>query len=1210
MLMVRRFVAVLAGVLGVGCAVMALEASSAFAAFTYPFDGQLAPASGSFGELEAGSVAVDDENGDTYVADSKVGVVDVFETATGKELASLDSKLTPAGSFGEGQGLVAVAANDGTGDVYVLDSKDGVVDVFEASGGYVGEITGAATPAKGFNHPGGIAVAQATGDVYVVDAENGVVDIFSAAGVYTGRQISLALIPEGFTASLTRGIAVDDFNGDVYVSDSGAVVVYVFDAAGEYLTTWTGSNTPAGSFGSAYLSVAADNATGDVYVTETKHDITDVFEPSGEYLTQFGHSYNNPLGTAVDQARGKVYVSNTGAGVVDIFGPVLVIPDVATGSATEVRATSATLNGTVNPEGIKLSYCRFEYGSETSYGQSAPCVPAAGSIPADSNEHAVSAHIVGLAPGSVYHFRLVAANANDASEPNAGADATLETLPPPSIGSVASVNVASASADLTAQIDPNGYDTTYRFEWGTSTSYGTSTPIPDADIGAGTTGVLVTAHLSGLSANTTYHWRVVASNENGTTATGDQTFVYDTAGGGLPDDRAYEMVTPPQKNGARIGAGFLLVSPSIAEDGSRVIVNSIQCFAGAGSCTGNRETEGEPVALTRTSGGWVASSMAPPATQFDRNTFWFDSADADTALFSIPTPPLGEDDLYARQPDGSFFDVGPLTPSAAGALGIAFEIGAATADLSHVVYMISDAGAKWPFDPSSATPSLYEYVGAGNTAPELVGVSGGPGSTDLIGCITQLGGYGRLYGAMSADGGAVFFTTEGCGLLETVYARIDGSRTVSVSGRSPAECTSPGCLGSSPANAKYMGASEDGSVVFFKDSQRLTDDAGEGSSNLYEYDFSRPAGHNLVAVSAGGPGSAEPGVQGVLAVSPDGSHVYFVAHGVLSGAANSQGQTAVKGGENLYVYERDASHPEGRVSFIATLASSDYSAEAAPGVADVTPDGRFLVFTSAARLTADDASTTGAEQVFRYDALTGDLVRISIGEDGFDDNGNAGVANASIVEAVPGGHAGYPRADPTMSNDGAFVFFESPVGLTPQALNEVPDEAGGLAENVYEWHEGQVYLISDGKDLSDIDSHSSVSLLGSDGTGANVFFTTVDRLVPEDTDTQMDVYDARICTAGEPCVAASQPPASCQGEACHGVPGGAPSLLAPASASFSGAGNLVPQTVPVVKAKKKARAKPKKPPRTRKAKRRRTARGKRRSAEAGRAIVRVERGRR
>jgi len=245
--------------------------------------------------------------------------------------------------------------------------------------------------------------------------------------------------------------------------------------------------------------------------------------------------------------------------------------------------------------------------------------------------------------------------------------------------------------------------------------------------------------------------------------------------------------------------------------------------------------------------------------------------------------------------------------------------------------------------------------------------------------------------------------------------------------------------------------------------------------------------------------------------------------------------------------------------------------------------------------------------VFRYDAQTGELVRISIGEHGFDDNGNSGVGDASIVQ---GGQsnvalAGPGRLDPTMSHDGAFVFFQSPIGLTPQALNDVPIGPNGLlAQNVYEWHEGRVYLISDGRDTAQFanGSESAVYLYGSDATGANVFFSTADRLVPQDTDTELDVYDARICTLSEPCVTAPPPVAPCQGEGCRGTPEGAPSLLAPASASFSGVGNLPPEAKPAVKAKKK----PRKPRRAKRRRRRVTGkRGKARGAGKN-----VKRGRR
>ncbi len=597
-------------------------------------------------------------------------------------------------------------------------------------------------------------------------------------------------------------------------------------------------------------------------------------------------------------------------------------------------------------------------------------------------------------------------------------------------------------------------------------------------------------------------------------------------------------------------------------------------------------------------------------------------ADGGTALFTAPTPPFGEDDFYARQADGSLLDVGPVRPPSDGPtpVGGSFPplVVAETADLSHVLFEMQFPGS-WPFDATiPGLNSLFEYVGAGNSQPVLVGVSGGPRSTDLIGrCSTSAPKLGAGYGAMSADGDTVFFEVEKCASgsgananIEvpafTLYARIGGARTVLISGRSPLGCTSAACTSSPPADAAFYGASRDGSKVFFADTQQLTDNASEDSRgsdtasyhsrgcpvaegvngcNLYEYDFGNPAGRNLLAVSTGDTSGGGPRVQGVVAVSADGSYVYFVAKGVLSGAANSAGQSAQDGAENLYVFERDAVYPAGRVAFVAALSNADYelwqSGSGGVIVANVTPEGRFLVFTSHADLTRDDSSAPGAAQVFRYDAQTGELIRVSVGEDGFNDNGNAGTGPGLFAGRGPGlgdarivsAAASDLRRDPTMSDDGAYVFFQSPVGLTPQALDDVPiDSEGDLAQNVYEWHEGQVFLISDGRDTSTSNpapenegGKSSVVLLGSSASGADVFFSTTDRLVAQDTDTQLDVYDARI-GGGFPFTA---PGAPCQGEGCRGAPEAPPLSSAPASAIFSGAGNLAPAAAkPVVKPKK------------------------------------------
>jgi hypothetical protein len=1193
----------------VGMAVLgalALTPAAAWGALSFPFDGQIAPAGGSFGFLNSNSVAVSDANSHTYVADSESDLVYVFDSA-GAELAALNGADTPDGSFGEHTNI-AVAVDNGTGSVYVLDALHGAVDRLDAAGKYVCQITGRVTPSStecntavgsetpsgGFSTPRGLAIDETTGDVYVLDAENGVIHVFDSTGAFL-RDIELSTIPGGFEPSLTRGLAVSGFNHHVFVAEDVFGFVAEFDAAGNFVTAFNGANTP-GEFFAGEISVAANDSDGHLYITDPFHGVTDAFDSAGNYLTQFSHSYNLPTGTAVDQGTGRVYVSDDAGtpvpSVVKVFGPPVVIPDVRTEAASGIGASEATLNGVVNPDDTELTDCHFDYGTTSAYGQTAPCIPAATSIAPDASDHAVTAAIAGLQPGSTYHFRLVAVNSNGS---NAGGDVTFSTLPRPSIDSASAVDLTRTTATLKAAIDPNGFTTTYRFEWGTTTAYGNRVPIPDESIGEGVGDVTVSQPLSGLSADTTtYHWRVVASNANGTTVGVDHSFVYRIGGPGLPDDRAYEMVTPPSKDAALIGVGLLIPSPDVSADGSRLVMTSIQCLIEAPSCTGTRQNEGEPYEFSRTSSGWRTTPLAPPPGTEDANSAWLANADEGTALFSIPNPSSGEDDFYGRLSDGALAEIGPATPPASGPVGPVFgsSLILATPSLSKVAYELKPP-LTWPFD-DSVVNSAFEFTDRGSTAPVLVGVRGGAGDTKLVSeCGTSLGNASNHH-AMSIDGEIVYFTAEGhdhgpCPAgaeappVDELYARIGAATSVAVSQRSPTDCSGP-CLSSAPGDARFEEASRDGTQVFFTDTQQLTDQAsqdpsssdsatmtrcqnttGENGCNLYEYDFDAAVGHNLLTISAGDKSGHGPRVQRVMAVSPDGSHVYFVARGVLTTTANADGQTPTDGGENLYAFERDASHPGGHLAFVATLDAKDAGESASTVLQpNVTPEGRYLVFTSHADLTSDDTSGTSAAQVFRYDASTAQLLRVSVGDRGFGDNGNrpgdGGCANSEFCprDASIAPSTNLARRDLTMSDDGSYVFFDSPVGLTPRALDEVVIGSNeGLpiyAQNVYEYHEGHVFLISDGKDTATAPRgrRSATELVGVDSSGADVFFTTSDQLVPQDTDTQLDYYDART---GGGFPAAPTAAACSEVDTCHAAPSlGAPAPLA-ASITFSGPGN-------------------------------------------------------
>jgi hypothetical protein len=664
----------------------------------------------------------------------------------------------------------------------------------------------------------------------------------------------------------------------------------------------------------------------------------------------------------------------------------------------------------------------------------------------------------------------------------------------------------------------------------------------------------------------------------------------------LPDCRAYEMVTPADKEGAQVHP---VESATIAADGASLAGRSREAFAGLSNDEVVNGSLNAYYRFTRTESGWVTDPLNPFRGQIEslgvEDSVW---GPADTT----PDPAR----LRWLGAGGSLSEIGPVWPPALGPSGPAQGTGVrgAAADARNgVVFYIrkvmggGGAPGFWPFDATLTESSLYEYSGLGNTEPYLVGVSGGAGSTALVSqCGTELGGSrGQGYNAVSEDGSRVFFTAlaAGCGgsgpPVNELFARIDGSETAAISEPTVADC--PSCDTSAPAGALFQGASADGSKVFFTTTQSLL--GADTSNNLYEYDFAPPAGQPKVVRVSAGDGSvpvAAAEVVGVVRISEDGSHVYFVAHGVLTTAVNAEGEAAQAGADNMYVFERGAQYPAGHTAFVANLCSEaglsgSVSDSRCPsnltggfGINDellwgqgqalgdhdrpaqASPDGRFLLFTSYGDLTAGDSST--ARQVFQYDAQTGSLVRVSIGAEGFNDNGNItgpdseGELDAMIAyQDYSNGGTGDSRGGAlarSMSDDGSYVFFQSPVGLTPGALDRATVAKQTYAQNVYEYHAGRVSLIA--TDAAKSVGENYQTLIGTTASGGDVFFQTDARLVGRDIDTLVDFYDARV-DGGFP---APTEQAACQGEACQGAPAGAPVFGLPSSVSFSGAANLAP----------------------------------------------------
>jgi hypothetical protein len=653
---------------------------------------------------------------------------------------------------------------------------------------------------------------------------------------------------------------------------------------------------------------------------------------------------------------------------------------------------------------------------------------------------------------------------------------------------------------------------------------------------------------------------------------------------GLPECRAYEMVSPLEKQGhdALQETPEITVSP----DGTVVGWVSAGDFAG----TENYATTigpWNPYLAQRRPSGWATRSGFAPAALIQHPVLT-----ATEPEWLVPTPDLssqancgyeGSGLLCAlREPDGSWSS-SPIFSNVSGKFLLAAPIVlGASRDLSDLVFQLHGgqrAGeeALLPTDVSSCAEctGIYEISRLGSSSPELrlvdVDNSGhmiGPDSPVTIGAGKDAPG-GSTYQAVSDDGEVIYFTATPSGGIPTIYARVAGKETVAVSDPSPAECTT---CNSTPAPATYQGASADGTKVFFTTTQQLVDGDVDEDQDLYEYDFANPPGQRLMQVSHGGSGDLTPGehanVEGVVSVSEDGERVYFVAGGVLTTLPNSLGQIANRGAANLYGYDTET----GETKFVADVCSGGtmsggitdaqcpvvqdatdkdlqgFPVELQSGdvfhrLAQTTPTGQYLVFDTYAKLitSGPEVDTNEAQQVYRYDFQTGYLVRVSVGHNEYGSNGNTPGINALIPQAGDsqsgGGMPSINDVNRAISENGEYIIFVTSEKLQESDLNNASD--------VYLWHNGMVTMLSAGQDPE------GVATAAMSASGGDVFFQTHTRLVGQDTDELGDIYDARV-DGGFP---APTPELSCSGEVCQGSQSTAPTFGAPGSQSLAGSGN-------------------------------------------------------
>ncbi len=665
---------------------------------------------------------------------------------------------------------------------------------------------------------------------------------------------------------------------------------------------------------------------------------------------------------------------------------------------------------------------------------------------------------------------------------------------------------------------------------------------------------------------------------------------------GLPDCRAYELVTPADL-GRTEDMTFTKQEHAIpSSDGERIALETVAPLEPDPSASAN--VKGTNAVFSRTPTGWEMMSATAPGTAVDRLNMRLFSPDlSQVALVSYTA--LNEDE----ESEDALLEVGPVggpyalvasVPNDGGTEFLGANAGVVGVPaFSHVLFvskdhelLLSGAGRVAAEGAVKGVHNLYDWTGG---ELRLVNVTSKGTLLNPCGAVLGAGSLAATAGATNAvseDGSKIFFTSPEGGELggaaceeeqepPRLYMRVDGTETVEVS--EPEGVT---LAASERYPVNYNVATPDGSEVFFstetpltgktvKEEEMLLKGEKDLPDKLFEYDTEEPEGKRLTLIARG---VADPdGNAGNVVVSEDGSTVYY----------------EIEAGADVYdIYRYETG--TGQTSFVATAKRPNV------GAAEhlyTTGNGEFLLFPAKGKETGGLTEEEGVNgeprgarhnELYRYDHFGGSVMCVSCGE------GDAPTKGEMVVphfkEPVLQTEDETPPLIP-MSEDGQEVFFQTSAQLMPQDTNvsspEEEKEAGGgsLGQDVYEWEaegaggcslsQGCTRLLSSGEDVG------PAVFLGASRDGSNVFFTTAAQLVPQATPEFTNIYDARV-DGGFP---SSPPPVECL--SCQGVGSPPPLFNVPASGSFAGTGTSV-ASIPIQpqkteeKGKKKGKRKGKK----------------------------------
>ena len=1128
------------------------------------------------------------------------------------------STATPAPG-GQVHEPAGIAVDQTTGDVYVADSGDNRIEEFDADGhflrawgwdvvksGGAGDVsenafevcTVAADCKTGASSESGGAVGFAhldidpAGNLWVAEADNRRFQEFEPDGSFVaayGWHVNASGSEElekctstapGACQAGTKGSGTGQFEsgpssftidsaGFVYAIDRGANRIWKFAPDMSSATQFALGLLGEAGLSSLERSVIVARPGGGFVLSGRSSDGFRIFEldAAGAVLKESlaGDGLPRVSALAVTGSTGPVYASvvnssgGPGVAIVDESPvqapPVLTIPPV-----TGIGAEEATFNATVDPGGLLVANCRFEYSTDQVAWKEVP-VPGCESLDREGGPQPLSKTVEGLEPGTHYFVRFKAGRYYYAAGGAETTEAEFTTISlPPLLSDVGAALPTDRSAYLAGEIKPRSQSFEYHFEYGTSEALGTSTPTVQ---GTGAQQRVVAHLLEGLAPQTHYYLKLVATNAVGTTESPVVSFITrpslpiptckneglrkeqeEQDSVFLPDCRAYEQVTPPEKNFANPEGGFP------AADGEAALVTAGGGFGDPAGQIGEIATAYRSV---RTPEGW--------RTRWTNESYC--SKDLEETHFQpvIGGNPVGYsenlDFLAIVRPEASVCPYPPLDPTAptpqsnlyradfhevaeegpvnydllAPAFGAAEpslkgtggRYAGSSDDWSHVVYTSNGNQTEPPDSPAAGEfAKVYDWhegtltLVSKSTANAPLATSSGVPEDALHG--------------VSAEGNRIFFmnpTSSGGDCTPAtceIYMRQNGTKTFDVS---ESECTSS-CGSSAPD--EFLDATADGSKVLFKSAAKLVNEDTAAGSDLYLYTHGtspKAEPDNLALLSkdlepADGSSAA---VLGVLGMSEDAGIVYFAAQGQL---VSGKPTTA---GTKLYRWAANEGSPT--LTYLTTLANGSADAGNWSGsgpngtrsaVQEVTPDGKYLLVRTAVRIDPGADHDKDAD-LYRWSSEDGWLC-ISCQAPTTPSLGN--------VELTVNGASGHYQH--AMSEDGGEVFFSTPDALLPADVNQKH------RRDVYEWREdGSLALISSGTDEA-----RDIAFLGAGASGRDVFFITYKPLVGWDTDNGADVYDAR---EGGGFAEPPPPPPICNpdGGACMGAPTSEPPAPQPAT---------------------------------------------------------------